>query len=269
LAQLAGLVRRQRTILGLVTTEREAAETPGSTVAGPQVRTHRWGFGAFLFVFAVFVLSAVVIGAIFSAMAPRPISSATVALVGTIVPTVLATSVALLVTRLRGNGPVIDLRWSFTGEDVRAGFKFGALGLVCTTLAAIVWTNVVGEENASSAVGRLVENDRMPIGAAVVMFLFVWLVGPICEEIIYRGLLWGALERLQWGRWAVFGLTTVIFAVSHLEPLRTSLLLVIGIPIGLARLFTGRLGASIVTHQVNNFLPALAVLLVAVGAMPA
>jgi membrane protease YdiL (CAAX protease family) len=66
----------------------------------------------------------------------------------------------------------------------------------------------------------------------------------------------------------VFGLTTVIFAVSHLEPMRTSLLLVIGIPIGLARLFTGRLGASIVTHQINNFLPALAMLLVAFGVLP-
>src|SRR6202008_1191977 len=207
----------------------------------------------------VFVLSAVIIGALISAAAsPNSPSSTTIALVGTMVPTVLATAAALLITRLRGNGPVVDLRWSFTRDDFRIGLKFGALGLVCTTLAAVVWTNVVGEENASSAVGHLVENGRMPIAAAIALFLFVWLLGPICEEIIYRGLLWGALERLNWGRWAVFTLTTVIFAVSHLEPLRPSLLLVIGIPIGLARLFTGRLGASIVTHQVNNFLPALA-----------
>jgi uncharacterized protein len=253
----------------VVTTEREATETVHAAVADPPVRTHRWGFGAFLFVFAVFVLSAVVIGAIVSAVAPEASDSATVVLLGTIVPTLLATAVALLVTRLRGNGPRIDLRWSFNRDDLRVGFKFGVLGLVCTTLAAIVWSNLVGEGNATSAVGALVDHARMPIAAAVGLFLFVWLVGPVCEEIIYRGLLWGALERLQWGRWAVFTLTTVIFAVSHLEPLRTSLLLVIGIPIGLARLFTGRLGASIVTHQVNNFLPALAVFLVAIGAMPA
>jgi membrane protease YdiL (CAAX protease family) len=251
----------------VVTTDREVTET--TSVADPQVRTHRWGFGAFLLVFAVFVLSAVVIGAIFSAVSPRATHSAALALVGAIVPTVLAASVTLLVTRLRGNGPVADLRLSFGAGDIRAGLKFGALGLVCTTLAAIVWSNVVGRENATSAVGQLVENDRMPLAAAIAMFLFVWLIGPVCEEIIYRGLLWGALERLNWGRWAVFGLTTVIFAVSHLEPLRTSLLLVIGIPIGLARLFTGRLGASIVTHQVNNFLPAVTVLMVAIGAMPA
>jgi membrane protease YdiL (CAAX protease family) len=233
------------------------------------VRTHRWGFGAFLFVFAVFVLTAVMIGALVRAVVPGAVGSPTVIVIGTIVPTVVAACVALLVTKLRGNGPRIDLRWSMRREDVRAGFKWGVLGLFCTTFAAFVWTSVVGEQNAQSAIGALVDNQRMPIAPAIILFLFVWLVGPICEELIYRGLLWGALERLKWSRWSVFGLTTVIFAVSHLEPLRTSLLLVIGIPIGLARLFTERLGASIVAHQVNNFLPALATLLVATGAMPA
>jgi membrane protease YdiL (CAAX protease family) len=236
-------------------------------VAAP--RTHRWGFGAFLLVFGVLVLSAVTIGAIAQIQAPGAGISVPVAVIGTTVPPLLAAGAAILVTVLRGDGPKLDLRWSMKWEDIRIGLRFGLIGLVCTTAAAWVWTKIVGEDNASSALGKLVENQRLPIVAAIAMFLFVWLIGPICEEIIYRGLLWGALERLNWGRWAVFLLTTVIFAVSHLEPLRTSLLLVIGIPIGLARLYTGRLGASIVTHQVNNFLPALAVLLMAFGAMPA
>jgi uncharacterized protein len=252
-----------------VTAEREATDTPGVVADPTTVRTHKWGFGAFLFVFAVFVLSAVVIGALVGIIAPGAGASPTVVVVGTMVPTLLATGVALLVTKLRGNGPVVDLRWSMTRADVKAGVKWGFIGLVCTTFAAFLWTNFVGEENAQSAVGALVDNQRMPLAPALAMFFFVWLIGPVCEEVIYRGLLWGALERLKWGRWAVFCLTTVIFAVSHLEPLRTSLLLVIGVPIGLARLFTGRLGASVVAHQVNNFLPALAVLLVALGVMPA
>lgn len=232
-------------------------------------RTHRWGFGAFLLVFAVLVLSAVLIGAIAHLDAPGAGISVPVAVIGTMVPPVLAAGVALLVTVLRGNGPRLDLRWTWRWADVRVGLRFGLIGLVCTTVAAFVWTRVVGEENASSALGKLVDNQRLPLAAAIAMFLFIWLLGPVCEEIIYRGLLWGALERLNWGRWVVFGLTTVIFAVSHLEPLRTLLLLVIAVPIGLARLVTGRLGASIIAHQINNFLPALAVLLIAVGVMPA
>lgn len=248
--------------------DREAVADP--SVADPfPPRSHRWGFGAFLFVFAVFVLSAVVIGALVRIFAPHAGTSPVVVVIGTMVPTLLAAGVTVLVTKLRGNGPKIDLRWSMTADDLRAGFKWGLIGLLVTIVAAFVWSNLVGEGNAQSAVGSLVDNQRMPAALAVAMFLFVWLIGPICEELIYRGLLWGALERLAWGRWAVFCLTTVIFAVSHLEPFRTSLLLVIGIPIGLARLFTGRLGASIIAHQVNNFLPALAVLLVALGVMPA
>nr|WP_229787508.1 MULTISPECIES: type II CAAX endopeptidase family protein [Actinokineospora] len=238
-----------------------------SAAPPPPARDHRWGFGAFLAVYAVFVMSAVVIGVLIGNPRPGAEDSITVILVGTIVPTLLATGTALLVTKLRGNGPRADLRWSFRRDDLRAGFKFGVIGLVVTTAAAAVWTRVVGEDNATSSLGSLVDDQRMPVIAAVTLFLYVWLVGPLCEEIIYRGLLWGALERLHWGRWAVFGLTTVIFAISHLEPLRTSLLLVIGIPIGLARLWTGRLGASIVAHQVNNFLPALAVLLISLGVM--
>lgn len=231
-------------------------------------RTHRWGFGAFLLVFGVLVLSAVLIGAIAQVVAPGQGLSVPVAVIGTMVPPLLAAAAAVLVTVLRGNGPLVDLRWSFRWEDIRVGVRFGLIGLVCTTAAAFLWTKVVGEENATSALGKLVENQRLPLAAALSMFLFVWLIGPICEEIIYRGLLWGALERLRWGRWTVFTLTTVIFAVSHLEPMRTSLLLVIGIPIGLARLFTGGLGASIVAHQINNFLPALAVLLIALDVLP-
>jgi CAAX protease family protein len=251
-----------------VTAEREITDTPGVVVEPAVDRSHRWGFGAFLFVYAFFVLTAVVIGALVGIFAPQARTSPTAIVIGTMVPTLLAAGMTLLVTKIRGNGPRIDLRWSMRREDVRTGFKWGLIGLICTTFAAFVWTNVVGD-NAQSAVGALVDNQRMPVAPAVAMFLFVWLIGPICEEVMYRGLLWGALERLKWGRWAVFCLTTVIFAVSHLEPLRTTLLLVIGIPIGLARLFTGRLGASIIAHQVNNFLPAVAVLLVALGAMPA
>jgi len=227
---------------------------------------YRWGFGAFLLVEAVLLLSAVFLAAILD---PHPSSIVTVTdvLVGTIVPTILAAAVAVLATVLRGNGPVIDLRLTWRWADIKVGLKLGLAGIVFTSAAALVWTRIVGANDASSAINTVLDGGRMPLTAAVVMFLYVWLVGPICEEIIFRGLLWGAIERQRWGRWAAFGLSTAIFAVSHLEPIRTTLLLVIAIPIGLARLRTGKLPASVVAHQVNNFLPALAMLLVAMGVM--
>jgi membrane protease YdiL (CAAX protease family) len=252
----------------------EATATPPDPAAAPvaarpadEVPPHKWGFGAFLLAEAVLLLSAVFLAAILD---PHPAGNQiTVAdeLVGTIVPTVLAAAVAVLATILRGNGPVIDLRLAYRWADVKVGLKIGAGGVVLTIVAALVWTRIVGANDASSAINTVLDGGKMPVTAAVVMFLYVWLIGPICEELIFRGLLWGAIQRQQWGRWAAFGLSTAIFAASHLEPIRTILLLVIAVPIGLARLVTGRLPASIIAHQMNNFLPALAMLLVAVGVM--
>ncbi len=44
--------------------------------------------------------------------------------------------------------------------------------------------------------------------------LVALLIGPLCEEIFFRGLLFGALRR-QWPFWAAAGLSTLIFAVAH------------------------------------------------------
>nr|WP_307849458.1 type II CAAX endopeptidase family protein [Qaidamihabitans albus] len=236
--------------------------------AGPL--PHRWGFGAFLFVEAVLLASAAFVGVLLGRPAdggPIPVRDV---LIGTMAPTMIAAFVALVITKVRGNGPFADLRLSWRWDDVKIGLKFGVLGLVCTSIGAFVWTRLVGEQRATSAISALIEDQPMSVSAAVTMFLYLWLLGPICEEIIYRGLLWGATERLQWGKekWgrvAAFVLSTAVFAVSHLEPLRTTLLLVIAVPIGLARLVTGRLLGSIVAHQMNNFLPALAILLTALG----
>lgn len=228
----------------------------------------RWGFGAFLLVEAVFILSAVFLTALVRTTAPGLENSASFILIGSMVPTVLAAATAVVITVVRGNGPLIDLRLTWNVEDVKVGLKLGALGILLTYVAAVVWSRVVGDQNATSAIGELVDGAALPLSAAVVMFLYVCFLGPICEELIYRGLLWGAIERQGWSRWAAFALSTLIFAASHLEPLRTSLLIIVGLPIGIARLITRRLTASVVAHVVNNFLPGLTLLLVAIGAMP-
>ncbi|MFF0145494.1 hypothetical protein ATK36_1676 [Amycolatopsis sulphurea] len=245
-----------------------AGEDTVAEPAGPPAP--RWGFGAFLLVEAVLLASAAFVSVLAGDPPPGkplPISSV---LLGTMLPTMIAAGVALLITVVRGNGPVLDLRLRWCWADVKTGLKFGLLGLVLTSLGAYLWTRVVGSADATSAISALVDDRKMSVPAAVVMFAYLWLLGPICEEIIYRGLLWGAVERLKWsserwGRFAAFLLSTAVFAASHLEPLRTTLLLVIAVPIGLARLVTGRLAGGVVAHAVNNFLPAVAILLGALG----
>jgi membrane protease YdiL (CAAX protease family) len=138
-----------------------------------------------------------------------------------------------------------------------------------TVPASLIYANIVGIDEANSAVGQVFAGRTAPLGVALMVFFAVWLVAPICEEIVYRGLLWGAMEKHGATRWWAFALTTLVFALAHFEFTRTPLLLVISIPIGLARLYTGRLIAPIVAHQVNNLLPALALLGLLLGWMPA
>ncbi len=247
---------------GFIESVRDISRNPEPARVG-----QRWGFGAFLLVEAVFLLSAVFITAVGKSLGANLENSTSLVLVGSLVPIMLAAGLAIVITYVRGNGPVIDLRLSMTKEDIATGLKIGVVGLGLTLAAATLWSKIVGAENATSAVGELFTEANLPVAAAITMFLYMSFIGPICEEIIFRGLLWGAVERQGWSRWAAFVLTTVIFAVSHLEPHRTWLLLVIAIPIGVARLITRRLGASIVVHVMNNFLPGLTLLLVSVGVM--
>ncbi|MEU6130405.1 type II CAAX endopeptidase family protein [Saccharopolyspora sp. NPDC047091] len=230
----------------------------------PAARDHRWGFGAFFLAEAVFLIASAMLMALFGD--PRQSEWFSAALVCMLMlPTLVSAAVAVAITLLRGNGPRLDFGLYWRWEDVKAGFGIGLVGLLSTTIASTIWIRWVGPENATSAVSTLLDGVELSPSLAVLIFLHVWLIAPVCEEVLYRGLLWGAMERLRWSRISAFVLSTAVFAIGHLEPERTWLLLIIAIPIGIARMRTGRLTASVVAHQVNNFLPALGLLLISLG----
>lgn len=226
-------------------------------------RTHRWGLGAFLLVELFYLLASVAFVLLF--VGPDPLSVWLLAM-AVAVPAVIAAALALLITTLRGNGPRTDLRLHWSWRGVRLGLLFGFGGLFVTLPAAILYVSIAGPD-ADSAVGEIFGGVRASWLWAVVVFLIVTFVAPLCEEIVYRGLLWEAVEW-RWGRWVALVVTTVVFALAHLEVTRIPLLLVAAIPIGLARLYSGGLLASIVAHQVTNLLPGIVIMLGLAGIIP-
>jgi membrane protease YdiL (CAAX protease family) len=189
-----------------------------------------------------------------------------------VVPTVAAGVVAATGAGLLGRGHLLErlrgglsVRWRL--RDAGLGLALGIVGLVVTVPASWLWARWVGMSQANSAVGQAFDGLRLPLGLGLTLFFAVWLVAPMCEEVIYRGVLWRAMEYWRWNRWVIFGLTTVLFSFAHLELLRTPLLVVISLPIALARLLTGNLLASIAAHQANNFLPAIGLLLLTQGVL--
>ena len=226
-------------------------------------RAHRWGLGAFFLVELVFLLTSALFAVALTGA--HALSAGTLAL-AVAVPTVIAAGLAMLITRWRGNGPRTDLQLHWSWRGLKIGLMFGFGGLLVSIPASLVYTSIVGP-GANSAVGKIFSGVRASWPWAVAVFLIVVLVAPLCEEIIYRGLLWGALDR-RWGQWVALVVSTVVFALAHFEFTRASLLVVVAIPIALARLYSGGLLASIVAHQVTNLLPGIALMLGLAGVMP-
>ena len=230
----------------------------------PPRRPHRWGLGAYVLVEAVFLLVSVLLGFL---LGGKLTSSAGAVALALVVPTLCAAGLALLITRIRGNGPRIDLGLQVSKRDVLVGLACGAAGLVITIPASLLYVAIAGAD-ASSAVGEVLGDVRAGPALAVTIFVIVVFVAPLCEEIVYRGLLWGAVERLGANRWWTLVVTTVVFALAHFEFSRTPLLLVVAIPIGVARVITGRLSAGVIAHQINNLLPGIVLTLGLLGAVP-
>jgi membrane protease YdiL (CAAX protease family) len=196
------------------------------------------------------------------------------------VPPAATALVVVLGAVLLGRGSVrhrlrdqLSLRWRLS--DVAIGLALGVVGLAVTVPASALWAHLVGENQANSAVGEVFHGQRLTLGWGLALFAGVCLIAPLGEELLYRGVLWRAMEYWRWNRWVIAGMTTVLFALahplfswSHIELLRSPLLVVITLPIALARLLTRNLLASIVAHQANNLLPAIGLLLVTQGIAP-
>ncbi|MBC8093423.1 MAG: CPBP family intramembrane metalloprotease [Pseudonocardia sp.] len=230
----------------------------------PAAPPHRWGLGAYLLAEAVFLGVSLLVAVTF--IGDGPVSAGVLSLaLG--VPSVVAALAAVVITIVRGNGPFVDLRLYWTWRQVWIGLAFGFGGLFISLPASAIYVSIVGED-ASSAVGDVFGGATASPAVALGIAALVVLVVPLCEEILYRGLLWGGLTRLGANAWVAFGVTTVIFALAHFEWPRAILLLVVALPIGLARIYGDGLLAPIIAHQANNLLPGVGLYLMLTGAFP-
>uniref|UniRef100_UPI0011773730 CPBP family intramembrane glutamic endopeptidase n=1 Tax=Crossiella equi TaxID=130796 RepID=UPI0011773730 len=157
--------------------------------------------------------------------------------------------------RSRGAGPRRDFGLVPTLRDIKVGLACGAVSIGLGFGINLVVLRLRGD--AESAAGLPLHQDK-----SIWLFLFalfLFLGAPLTEELLTRGALWGALEQYRVPRYAILALTALVFSLMHQEPDRTVALFAQGAAMGWARMLTGRVGASIVAHAVNNLLPALIV----------
>lgn len=147
-----------------------------------------------------------------------------------------------------------DIGWAFLGFGV-----YFLLYLVIAGLAKVLFPGL--NFNQEQQVGF--ETARAG-GDLVLVFVSLVVLPPIVEEVLARGFLYTGLKS-KWPTWAAVLVTSVMFAVAHLQfGSGAPLLWVAAIDtftLSLVLIYlrekTGNLGAPIVLHMLKNFLAFL------------
>ncbi len=104
---------------------------------------------------------------------------------------------------------------------------------------------------ALAIVGEIIETGST--AEIVALGVLIAIVAPVVEELVFRGVLWSALDR-----WlptpAVIAITSILFAGFHMDPTQAIPLLLTGTFFGFVRWTTGSVKPAIAVHVVNNSL---------------
>lgn len=160
---------------------------------------------------------------------------------------------------LRGTGRLLrDVGLEFvTWKDAALGVGAGFLGQLFLANALPRMYELLGRDTEqlgddvqqlSDAAGGLVEFALLGV--------FVVVGAPIVEEVVFRGLLQGALLR-RLRPVAAVALSSLLFGLAHWQNLETPGLIAIGAVFGTLAYRTKRLGASVVCHMTFNLLAVI------------
>ncbi len=136
------------------------------------------------------------------------------------------------------------LGWTADGGRGRAIAVGAALGMA-TALAAIAYLAMLPA--APEAAGPLAGVDRDLLIAFLVLSV---AIAPLVEELLFRGILYGALRRSLRPGLAIPA-SAALFAILH-PPLGAPAVFLLGIAAAWARERTGRIAAAIATHTAYN-----------------
>jgi len=183
-----------------------------------------------------------------------------------------ATAVAVIITLLVSAAVIVRLsrrwwprQWS-QGDPPGLGFTSSPhVAFYVAALAAGVMMPIVGGMLTTwLAQGHEVSQDIKQLGANTTLALrlplalLVVSIGPMVEELLFRGVLLSAIARYT-GNGAAIVLSAVLFACVHLPDLSflwyaLPNLALLGLVLGWLRVQSGSIWPAVVAHGMNNLL---------------
>jgi membrane protease YdiL (CAAX protease family) len=136
-----------------------------------------------------------------------------------------------------------------------------ALGLAAATIVTALIASALLEPLLHGGRSQGLTPARFPGGAeatagVIVAIITYTVVGPIAEELFFRGVGYAALRGIAGPGMTALG-TGAVFAALHLEPRAFAVLLVLGVLLGLLYEWTGSTMPGMIVHGLNNGLALL------------
>lgn len=168
---------------------------------------------------------------------------------------VTATSICMVTLALLISGRSSVLDQTPTRLDVSV-LKADPMLVAAVVLACggLWWTAVIAARLLITDSPTVAPSD--PVEPYLLTVLFVLLIAPVTEEVLYRGLLQGALRRVSPVVVSIL-LTTTVFAAVHPRPRDAVLAVAIGLLAGVTREMFGTMTAPILVHIAMNTASAL------------
>ncbi len=136
---------------------------------------------------------------------------------------------------------------SFTLPNIIGIIGVGVGG--CTTLMVCLSVLMLIFPKAFSSYMDLMQNIDYENGIFTV--LYVLFIGPISEELIFRGAINDRLQ-LAFPFWLANGIQAVLFGVYHMNLIQGLYAFVLGMILGLVLKVTGSIWGAIITHVLFN-----------------
>ncbi len=241
----------------------------GAAEAGKSLSSELlWGYRELLIFATVMVVAqvlvtaaAVMIGERFYALDQQALSALVASEPGVAVPMQLAAWVpplcyiALVVTVRYGRTLRAGLAWHPLRGSLFRNVRTG-IGLAIASAIASV---AIGDPEQQQPMERLFENRD----SLWILALYGVAIAPCIEEVVFRGFVFGAIERRH-GTWTALAVTTVVFSGLHGAQYGWSwqhlaVLTAVGCVLGVIRIRSGSSRASAVTHISYNGTLLLAV----------
>ncbi len=191
------------------------------------------------------VLSLILVAVFYEGTRPDPIPIPLIA-GGQFVQWVVYLGAPLLVTSMKGNGPVADLGLAVRAPDVGLGVVAG-IALQLLVVPIVYWPILrLTDADPSETAEELVD----VVGGAgdwILLTIVVAVMAPLVEELFFRGFLLGALRRIATPAVAVV-LSSAAFALVHFLPILFPGTFLLGLVAGAVTIRTGRLAPAIAMH---------------------